>query len=241
MSKRILVTGAATGIGKAIALRLAKDGFDIAVHCRSHIDAGMELVKSIQSMGRESSLLQFDVSDCKACEESLTQDIEKNGAYWGIVLNAGIARDQAFPAMDSDSWNAVINTNLGSFYNVLHPCIMPMIHLRDGGRIVTMSSVAGLSGNRGQTNYSASKAGIIAATESLAIELGKRKITVNSVAPGVIDTEMVPLEVRDQVLPMVPLNRLGTVDDVAGVVSFLCSKDAAYITKQVISVNGGMY
>jgi 3-oxoacyl-[acyl-carrier protein] reductase len=215
-------------------------GFQLALHCRNHRENAEKLARDFRDQGRQVSVISFDVSDPAEADEVLSRDISENGAYWGVVLNAGITRDAAFPGMSHEDWQQVLDTNLGSFYNVLRPCIMPMIRLRDGGRIVVVSSVSGISGNRGQTNYSASKAGLIAAAKSLAVELGKRRITVNSVAPGVIDTGMVSEELRERVLPLVPLGRIGNPEDVAGTVAFLCSEDAGYITRQVISVNGGM-
>lgn len=240
MARRILVTGAGTGIGRAAALKLAADGFDIAVHCRSHLEEAEELALAIRAMGRQAAVVPFDVGDTRQAEECIVADIEQHGAYWGIVSNAGIVRDAPLPGMERDDWFDVININLNGFYNVVKPCIMPMIHLRRGGRIVVVSSVSGITGNRGQTNYSASKGGLIAAAKSLALELAKRGITVNSVAPGLIETPMTDPALKEQILPMIPLRRAGQPEDVAAVISFLCSDGAAYITRQTIGVNGGM-
>ncbi|WP_347812431.1 3-ketoacyl-ACP reductase FabG2 [Rheinheimera sp. D18] len=238
--KRVLVTGSSRGIGKAIALHLASQGFDIAVHCRSGRDSAESVASSIRQLGRQAQVLQFDVADRGATKAALEQDIADNGAYYGVVCNAGITRDGAFPAMTEQDWDQVIHTNLDGFYNVLHPTVMPMIQLRNGGRIVTMASVSGIAGNRGQVNYSASKAGLIGATKALSLELAKRKITVNCVAPGLIDTDMVQDVAADEVMKMIPLRRAGTANEVAATVGFLFSEPAAYITRQVISVNGGL-
>ncbi|CAM3693320.1 3-ketoacyl-ACP reductase FabG2 [Rheinheimera salexigens] len=238
--KRVLVTGSSRGIGKAIALRLAEQGFDIVVHCRSGRDSADAVAQSIQALGRQASVLQFDVADRAAARAAIEQDIAQNGAYYGVVCNAGITRDGAFPALTEQDWDQVIHTNLDGFYNVLHPSVMPMIQLRQGGRIVTMASVSGIAGNRGQVNYSASKAGLIGATKALALELAKRKITVNCVAPGLIKTDMVQDVAADEVMKMIPLRRAGTTNEVAATVAFLFSEPAAYITRQVISVNGGL-
>ena len=236
----VLVTGASRGIGRAVALRIARDGFDVVVHCRSRIEEAQAVVAQIQALGRQARVLVFDVSDREAARTALEADVEAHGAYYGVVCNAGIARDGAFPAMPAEDWDAVVHTNLDSFYNVLHPLVMPMVRRRKPGRIVTLSSVSGLVGNRGQTNYSAAKAGIIGATKALALELASRAITVNCVAPGLIETEMVNEEVLDHALKLIPAGRMGQPDEVAHAVAFLLSESAGYITRQVISVNGGM-
>jgi 3-oxoacyl-[acyl-carrier protein] reductase len=241
LNKTVLITGANKGIGCAIAQRLAKDGYNLVLHCRSNIDQLKQVAKDIESIAAiKIQLLQFDISNRAQSKEILDAYIEANGAPYGVICNAGIAADNAFPAMLGNEWDEVLDTNLGSFYNVLHPLVMPMVSARKPGRIVTMSSVSGIAGNRGQVNYSASKAGIIGATKALAVELAKRKITVNCVAPGLIETEMVSEEVLDAALKMIPAQRAGKPEEVAATVAFLLSDDAAYITRQVISVNGGM-
>lgn len=236
----VLVTGSSRGIGRAIALRLARDGFDVVVHCRSGRALADETAQHIQAMGRQARVLQFDVADRSGAAAALEADMAQHGAYYGVVCNAGIAHDNAFPAMTGEEWDAVVHTNLDAFYNVLHPIVMPMVRRRKPGRIVTLASVSALMGNRGQTNYSAAKAGVIAATKSLAIEMAKRAITVNCVAPGLIDTDMVSPEVLEHALDLIPMRRMGNVEEVAAAVAFLMGEDASYITRQVISVNGGM-
>lgn len=241
MSGQVLVTGSSRGIGRAVALRLARDGYDVIVHCRERRDQALEVQSEIQRLGRRSRLLEFDVTDRDGAAAALGADIATHGAYYGVVCNAGITSDGAFPALSASAWDGVIRTNLDSFYNVLQPVVMPMVRRRSPGRIVTLSSVAGLIGNRGQVNYSAAKAGIIGATKALAVELASRGITVNCVAPGLIETDMVTAETPiDRILESIPAARMGRPEEVAAVVSFLLSSDAAYVTRQVISVNGGL-
>ncbi|QSQ16380.1 3-oxoacyl-ACP reductase FabG [Myxococcus landrumensis] len=239
--KTVLVTGSSRGIGRAIALRLAKDGFDVVVHCRSKVEEAEAVAAQIREQGRASRVLRFDVADRAETERVLASDLEAHGCYYGVVCNAGIARDNAFPAMPAEDWDAVIHTNLDAFYNVLNPLCMPLVRRRKPGRIVTLASVSGLIGNRGQVNYSAAKAGIIGATKALAVELASRSITVNCVAPGLIDTEMVEPHVVEEALKMIPARRMGKPEEVAAAVSFLMSEDAGYVTRQVISVNGGLF
>lgn len=236
----VLVTGSSRGIGKAIALSLAAAGYELVLHCRAQREQAEAVANEIAALGSRARILQFDVADREQTKAVLEADVEANGAYYGVVCNAGIARDNAFPAMTGEEWDSVIHTNLDSFYNVLNPLIMPMVRRRKPGRIVTLASVSGLIGNRGQANYAAAKAGIIAATKSLAIELAKRDITVNCVAPGLIETEMVDEALVDEALKLIPARRVGKPEEVAALVKFLMSPEAAYITRQVISVNGGL-
>ncbi|TWI66339.1 3-oxoacyl-[acyl-carrier protein] reductase [Pseudoduganella lurida] len=239
-SMSVLVTGSSRGIGKAVALRLARDGYDVVLHCRSQRAEADAVAAQIVAMGRAARVLQFDVSDRAGTAAALEADIAAHGCYYGVVCSAGIARDNAFPAMSGEDWDLVLRTNLDGFYNVLNPLVMPLVQRRKPGRIVTLASVSGLIGNRGQVNYSAAKAGIIGATKALALELAKRAITVNCVAPGLIETDMtsdVPLE---EALKMIPARRIGKPEEVAAAVSFLIGEDAGYITRQVISVNGGL-
>lgn len=241
MNRTILITGSNRGIGKATALTLAQDGYDIVVHCRCRRDEAEAVAQQIREMGRHSRVLQFDVANREQCRQILTDDVEQYGAYYGVVLNAGLTRDNAFPALTDDDWDGVLRTNLDGFYHVLHPIIMPMIRRRASGRIVCVASVSGLIGNRGQVNYSASKAGLIGASKALALELAKRKITVNCVAPGLIDTDILDEHVPvDEILKMIPAQRMGSPEEVAHAIRFLMDEKAGYITRQVIAVNGGL-
>jgi 3-oxoacyl-[acyl-carrier protein] reductase len=241
MTETILVTGSSRGIGRAIALRLAQAGYDLVLHCRSGRSEAEAVAVEVRALGRAARILQFDVADRAACAQLLEQDVEAHGAYYGVVCNAGLTRDGAFPALTEEDWDLVMRTNLDGFYNVLHPLMMPMIRRRAAGRIVCITSVSGMIGNRGQVNYSASKAGVIGAAKALAVELAKRKITVNCVAPGLIDTAMLDEHVPvEELLKMIPAQRMGSPEEVAGAVNFLMSAEASYITRQVLAVNGGL-
>ena len=241
--KRILITGSSRGIGAHCASYIAKHNKDIEIvlHCNKNKEMAQEIKTALEQYGTKASILQFDISDRNTVFKILEDDIKNNGAYYAIVLNAGIARDNVFFVMEENEWDDVINTNLGGFYNVLKPAVKAMIEHRIKGRIVTMSSISGLAGNRGQVNYSASKAGIAGATKALSLELAKRGITVNCVAPGVIDTEMISEIPLDEIKKLIPMRRTGSADEVASLVNYLISPDASYITGQTISVNGGMY
>ena len=239
MAERVLVTGGSRGIGRAIAVSLAAKGYRVSINFRSREDDAKVTRDLIQSSGGEADLLPFDVANRSQASEILSQDVAEQGAYYGVVCNAGVHSDAPFPAMTEDSWDRVVETNLGGFYNVLRPLVLPMVRAKKGGRIVTIASASGMHGNRGQVNYSASKAGLIGATRSLSLELAKRKITVNSVAPGLIETEMLHGMPVDELSKMIPMRRLGRPEEVAGVVDFLFSDASSYVTGQVIAVNGG--
>lgn len=238
--KRVLVTGASGGIGGAIARALGAAGFHVSLHYHRNVMNAESTRQAIIAAGGCANLLTFDIADRDGVKRVLETELEVHGPYWGIVCNAGVAADNAFPAMPGGNWDRVIATNLGGFYNVLQPLVMPLVRLHDGGRIVTIASVSGLMGNRGQTNYSAAKAGIIGATKALAMELASRGITVNCVAPGLIDTEMLRDAPVEEIVRQIPLGRPGHPGEVAGLVAFLMSESAGYITRQVLSVNGGM-
>ncbi|HEU4530439.1 MAG TPA: 3-ketoacyl-ACP reductase FabG2 [Steroidobacteraceae bacterium] len=239
MAHWVLVTGSSRGIGAAIAERLARDGYGIVLHART-ATALEPIQELLRGLGADWRCLPFDVRDRAAARAALTTDVEAHGAYYGVVCNAGIARDGAFPALSEDDWDSVLRTNLDGFYNVLQPLIMPMIRRRAPGRIVTLASVSGIMGNRGQVNYSAAKAGIIGATRALAVELASRQITVNCVAPGLIRTDMIANAPVEKALEAVPAARVGEPHEVAAAVSFFMSPDASYVTRQVLSVNGGL-
>ena len=238
MSKRVLITGSSRGIGASIARRLANE-YEVVLHARIKSD---ELLKMASELG--AKFMTFDVADTAAAKEAIEADMEANGVYYGVILNAGITRDNTFVGLSDEEWFDVIDVNLNGFYNVLRPALMPMIRARKPARIVTLSSVSGVIGNRGQVNYSASKAGIIGASKALAVELASRGITVNCVAPGLIKTDMseeiLNSDFLDEVLKAIPAKRAGEAGEVAGLVKFLLSSDASYITRQVIGVNGGL-
>ena len=234
-ARRVLVTGSSRGIGRAIAVRLAAAGFAVTVHCRESLAQAEALAREIGG-----GVLRFDVRERAAAAAALEGDVKANGAYYGVVLNAGIARDNTFAALSAEEWDEVLDTSLGGFYNVLRPLVMPMVRAKQGGRIVVLSSVSGVIGNRGQVNYSAAKAGLIGAAKALALELASRAITVNCVAPGVVDTDMLAGAPLEEILKLVPLKRVGKPEEVAAAVAFLLSDEAAYITRQVLGVNGGL-
>ena len=237
--KKILITGASRGIGRAIALAAAEAGYNITAHYNRDREAAESLEKEIIEKGGKVELIQFDVCDRDDCRKKLEKWTEENDTFWGIVSNAGISADNTFPALTPDEWDSVLRTDLDSFYNVLHPLVIPLCR-KKRGRIITVSSVSGIMGNRGQVNYSAAKAGIIGATKALAVELASRSITVNCIAPGIIDTSMISNVPLDKALSFVPMGRTGKPEEVAALAVFLLSESASYITRQVISVNGGM-
>lgn len=239
--KTIFISGSSRGIGRAIALRLAQAGHSIVLHGRAPSDALNQTLEDVKALGVEARALTFDVTDRDAVRNTLLADIEANGMYWGIVINAGITEDGTFAGMTPQAWDRVIRTDLDGFYNLVQPLIMPLVHTRRGGRIVAISSVSGVMGNRGQVNYSAAKAGLIGAVKALALELASRKITVNAVAPGLIETEMVDAHVVERALPAIPMRRMGKPEEVAAAVAFLMQDEAAYITRSVIEVDGGLH
>jgi len=238
--KRVLVTGASGEIGQAVARELAARGFALTLHYRSSSDAVSSLIETIRVSGCAADGISFDVNDREGTAAAVRASIEERGAFYGVVYNVGMHRDGPLVAMSGEDWDSVIQTNLGGVYNVLHPLLMPMVQAHAGGRIVTMSSVAGITGNRGQTNYSAAKGGLIALTKSLAFEMAKRNILVNCVAPGFIESEMIAEIPKEEIQRVVPLRRAGTAQEVAGVVGFLFSDAASYMTAQVLSPNGGL-
>jgi 3-oxoacyl-[acyl-carrier protein] reductase len=238
-NKKVLITGADRGIGRAIALAVSSAGYPVLAHFRRNEEGAASLAELIRSRGGEIELVRFDVRCREECRERLEALVEKHGAPWGVICNAGICADNAFPALSGDDWDSVIHTNLDAFYNVLHPLVMPLCRKKQG-RVITIASVSGIAGNRGQVNYSASKAGIIGATKALAIELASRSITVNCIAPGIIETDMSADAPLDRILPLVPLGRIGKPEEVAALAVFLLSDAASYITRQLIAVDGGL-
>ena len=239
MNKWVLVTGASRGIGKETALYLASNGYNIVLHCSNDVKRLDGLKQEIEAKSVQARTIAFDIRNRAQIEQILINDIETNGMYYGVVLNAGIAKDNPFPAMEEGEWDDVLRTNLDGFYNVLKPLIMPFIQQKKG-RIVVMSSISGQCGNRGQVNYSASKAGLIGAAKALSQEVAKRKITVNCIAPGIIETDMT-VDLPNEAVKQIPMRRMGQAKEVASLVNYLMSEDAGYITGQVIGVNGGLY
>ena len=240
-SKSVFISGSSRGIGRACALCLAGHGYDIVLHGKNPSQALEQTLNDVKAMGVNVRALTFDVCDREAARQALLKDIEENGMYWGIVANAGLSRDVTFAGMEPQVWDSVLKTNLDGFYNVVQPLVMPMVHTRRGGRIVVIASISGVMGNRGQVNYSAAKAGLIGAAKALALELASRKITVNAVAPGLIETDMVDESVTERALPFIPMKRVGKPEEVAATVGFLISDDAAYITRSVIEIDGGLH
>lgn len=237
--KRVIVTGASGGIGKALAIACANAGYYVIAHYNHGKTSAEETLAVIKESGGQGELIQFDITNRDDCKSKLDALSEKYGAMWGVISNAGITHDNTFAGLSGDDWDSVVHTNLDGFYNVVQPLVMPMCR-KKAGRIITVSSVSGIMGNRGQTNYSASKAGLIGASKALAVELASRHITVNAIAPGVIETDMIKDVPLDVVLPTIPMKRLGKPEEVASLAVFLLSEQAGYITRQVISVNGGM-
>jgi 3-oxoacyl-[acyl-carrier protein] reductase len=243
--KTILVTGASGGIGRAIAVEAAKAGYYVICHYNSGAERAQETLDLIKSEGGNGEIVKFDVRNREECRDILNKITEEKGPLWGIVSNAGITRDNVFAAMKGDEWDDVIRTDLDSFYNVIQPLVLPMARRTNkrGGRIIVISSITGIIGNRGQVNYSAAKAGIIGAAKALAMELASRKITVNCIAPGLIETDMIKgiiPEMYEKIVESIPMNRVGKPEEIASLAVFLLSEESGYITKQVISVNGGM-
>ena len=238
--QRVLVTGSSRGLGKAVAHSLWKAGFSVTLHGRAFSDNLLKLREELSLRGEPAEVLCFDVADREASKAALTKSVEERGAFYGVVCNAGVTADGPFPGLSGSDWDSVLRTNLDGFYNILHPLVMPMIQLRSGGRIVVMSSVAGVIGNRGQVNYSASKAGLIGAAKALSKELAKRRISVNCVAPGFIESEMTEALPREEITKMIPMQRLGRPEEVGALVGFLFSEQAEYLTGQVLTISGGL-
>lgn len=239
MTRKVaLVSGASRGIGAAIARTLAADGLDVVLTCVSQRAAADALAEEIRALGAQAWVAQFDVKDAAASKAAIEGLLAQTPIHI-VVNNAGVSADAPFPALSPDAWHRVVDTTLDGFFHVTQPLVMPMVR-RKWGRIINISSVAGIIGNRGQVNYSAAKAGLIGATKALAQELASRSITVNAVAPGLIDTEMVAGAPIDEILKHIPMKRMGKAQEVADLVSYLASEKSAYMTGQVLSISGGL-
>jgi len=237
--KRALITGGSGAIGAAICRRLAKDGFHVIVHANQRLDAAENLRDELLAAGASAQAVQFDVTDAQATGQALAQLLEA-GPIQVLVNNAGVHDDAAFPGMSLDKWHRVIDVSLNGFFHVTQPLSLPMVRTR-WGRIITISSIAGITGNKGQVNYAAAKGALHSATKSLSLELASRGITVNAIAPGIIASDMSAQAFdAEAIARLVPMKRAGQPDDVANLVGFLASDEASYISGQVISVNGGM-
>jgi len=237
--RRVLVTGGSRGIGAAIARHLGGAGFEVVVHYRSSSGAAEDLAATLRADGGAASTVGFDVSDREATRAALATELER-GAFWGVVTSAGVTADAPFASLSDEAWERVLRTNLDGFFNVVQPLVMPMVGLRDGGRVVALSSVTGIAGNAGQANYAASKAGLVGAVKSLAKELAKRRIAVNAVAPGFIETDMTEGIDASVVKERVPMRRMGRAEEVAALVGHLFTDAGEYVTGQAIAIDGGM-
>jgi 3-oxoacyl-[acyl-carrier protein] reductase len=234
------VTGASRGIGAAIARRLAEDGLDVVINCRTNIELAERVAADVRALGRSATVACFDVADREQARAAVEALVAPGSPGIDVLVNnAGVTRDGPFPTMGENAWDDVLGPTLGGFYNVTRPLVMPMVGRR-WGRIVNVASISGVMGNRGQVNYAAAKAGLIGATRALALEVAKRGVTVNAVAPGLIDTDMAKEAPVDEIMKHIPMRRLGRAEEVADLVSFLASDRAAYITAQVIGISGGL-